>query len=435
MNLRGIRQQNIERNEFVDLVRRSQQTGLSRDPRFSILLRYLQTDPEDIEVHELVLEAIEEAEMTNLLSPDPFRATNPIARDDLPGTMGLGFIPPSGIPWLIHPDMLTTSALICGRTGGGKSNLIFLILAQLLKTNISVRVFDRKSEYHPLLFFPDFTYTLFNDYYTNWLEPVPGKTVQSWISALAEIMGNYLDIRVAARGLFVSKALWLCEQRRSTETGIYPTLRNVYQVIRNTKYPGVSHLARYRETLLNRLEGLFAVFGDRICSNRRVRWDKYLNASWGISLTGKPTDDQNLLISIEVARLMDYKEANNLRSDRAVHVLVFDEGSTMFKKWYELREGTYLLTDYLARCREFGMGFIIGTQTLSNLADSVLANTAIKVLIGGAGLGSDYDIFASATGMTQEQKEFIKQLTRPGVACARDPRYPHPFTLEVPRIV
>lgn len=435
MNPRGIGQQGVEKGQLLDLVQRSQETGLNRDPRFQVLLKYLQTDPEDTEVHQLLLEAIEEAEMANVLSPDPFRATNPIAGDDLPGTVGLGIIPPFGVPWLINPDMLTTSALICGRTGGGKSNLIFLIAAQLLRNNTSVRVFDRKSEYHPLLHFPEFTYTLFDDYYTNWLEPVPGKTVESWITALAELMGNYLDIRVAARGLFVSKALWLYEQRRSTETGKYPTLRNVYQVLRNTKYPGVSHLARYRETLLNRLEGLFAVFGDRICSNRRVRWDKYLNSSWAISLTGKPTDYQNLFISIEVARLMDYKETNNLRSDRAVHVLVFDEGSTMFKKWYETREGTYLLTDYLARCREFGMGFIIGTQTLSNLANSVLANTGIKVLVGGAGVGSDYDIFASATGMSGEQKEFIKQLTRPGAACARDPRYPYPFTLEVPRIV
>lgn len=118
-----------------------------------------------------------------------------------------------------------------------------------------------------------------------------------------------------------------------------------------------------------------------------------------------------------------------------IDLLVFDEASTMFKRQYEAREGTYLLTDYLAKCREFDMGFLIGTQTISNLADSVLANTAIKILVGGAGLGSDYDIFASATGMTREQKEFLKRLTMPGMACVRDPRYPFPFTLEVPRVV
>ena len=115
-------------------------------------------------------------------------------------------------------------------------------------------------------------------------------------------------------------------------------------------------------------------------------------------------------------------------------LFVFDEDSTMFRKWYEQREGDFLLTDYLAKSREFGIGFIIGTQTLTNLADSVLANTAIKILAGGAGLGTDYDIFASASGMSPEQKEFIKQLTMPGMAVVKDPRYPHPFTLEVPRI-
>jgi hypothetical protein len=118
-----------------------------------------------------------------------------------------------------------------------------------------------------------------------------------------------------------------------------------------------------------------------------------------------------------------------------IDLFVFDEASTMFKKSHEAGESTYVLTDALSKCREFGIGFIIGTQTLSGLADSVLANTATKTLIGGGGLGTDYDSFASATGMTREQKEFLKQRTSPGQACVKDPRYPFPFTLEVTRIV
>ena len=141
-----------------------------------------------------------------------------------------------------------------------------------------------------------------------------------------------------------------------------------------------------------------------------------------------------MFIGVGVGKVLSYRMTHNMRSNQLVDLFVFDEGQTMFKKWHEVREGTYLLTDYLAQAREFGIGFIIGTQTLSNLADSVLANTAIKVLAGGAGLGSDYDVFASATGLTPEQKDFLKRLTMPGMACARDPRYPHAFTLEVPRI-
>jgi len=116
-----------------------------------------------------------------------------------------------------------------------------------------------------------------------------------------------------------------------------------------------------------------------------------------------------------------------------IDIIVLDEAYPMFQKSHEFKDSTYLLLDYLAKSREFGIGFIIGTQSL-NLADMALANTGIKIMVGGFGLGSDYAAFASATGMTIEQSEFIKRLTLPGQACAKDFRYPHPFTLEVPKI-
>ncbi|MBK7092103.1 MAG: hypothetical protein IPH59_10360 [bacterium] len=96
----------------------------------------------------------------------------------------------------------------------------------------------------------------------------------------------------------------------------------------------------------------------------------------------------------------------------------------MFKKFYEVREGTYVLTDLLAKSREWGMGFVIGTQTLSGLADSVMANTAIKIMVGGAGLREDYDAFAGATGMTPT-KGVLEEVdsSRPGL-CPGSPAIP-----------
>lgn len=297
-----------------------------------------------------------------------------------------------------------------------------------------IKGFDRKDDYACLSVFPDFLYWLLKDFYCNWLEPPPGFSYTVWINTFAEIMGNFLDIRVAARSLFTSKALWLAKKMRSEQTCIYPTLWNVYHVIRKTKCPVISHTARYKETILNRLEGIFNVFSDHVCSNKRLNWDAFFTTDWIISISGIPTDFQNLFISVIIAKIMLYRIANNQRSKELVDLIVFDEASTVFRKWHETREGTYLLTDYLAQAREFGIGFIIGTQNLSNLADSVMSNTAIKIAVGGFGLAQDYEAFAGATGMNVEQKEYLKQLTRPGQACGRDPRYPYPFILEVPRI-
>ncbi|MBI4057767.1 hypothetical protein HY405_00375 [Candidatus Microgenomates bacterium] len=269
----------------------------------------------------------------------------------------------------------------------------------------------------------------------NWLQPPPGCSAWGWLSIFAEVLSNFLDIRIAGRNLIVSTSLWLIEQKQSSVSGIYPTLKDVYHVIKGRRYPAVSHSARYQETICNRLQGLLAVFGDNICSQRRLNWDKFISTNWAISLEGLPLDFQNVLISVVTAKILTYRIVNNLRSSHLELLFVFDEGSTVFRKWYEKKEGTYILTDYLSRCREYGTGFIIGTQNLTSIADSVLSNTGIKILVGGAGLGADYETFASATGMTRDQKEFLRTLTMPGQACVKDPRYPHPFTIEVPKIV
>ncbi len=417
------------------LQRRCHETGCDRDPWVAAALKCLKNNPNDPQMLEVVIEAFAACELADAVSPDPFRATNPVSIKDLQGTIGLGFVPPFGLPWMITPEMLTTHVLVTGRSGGGKTTIILLLLIQLLQLGFRIKIFDRKLDFAALVAFENFVYWKLDHFYTNWLTPPPGISFRTWINQFFEIFGNYEDIRVATRGLLAEKTLWVYDGMRQAGSKQYPTLKDVYRVIKSIKYPMLSHNSRYQESILNRLDGLFAVFGDHICSHRQLDWKAYLEADWAISLNGIPSDFQNLFITVEIAKIYQYRVAHNLRSHSLSDLLVFDEASTMFTKFREVREGTYVLTDLLAKSREWGMGFVIGTQTLSGLADSVMANTAIKIMVGGAGLREDYDAYAGATGMTPTQKEFLKRLTIPGQACARDPRYPHPFTLEVPNVV
>ena len=147
---------------------------------------------------------------------------------------------------------------------------------------------------------------------------------------------------------------------------------------------------------------------------------------------GIPSVYQSLAITVEIARIILYCMTNNLRSHILEHLFVFDEGSLMFPRIHEM--SGHLLLEYMRLAREYGCGFLVASQN-ANVSDSVLSNTSTKLLIGGAGLGHDFDVFASATGMTQEQKEFAKRSLFPGLAVAKDPRWPYPFTVEIPRVV
>lgn len=125
----------MREDDFSRLVRRIQPTGLLRDARFARMLNLLSGDPNDPEVLEIINERLQETEMKQLLAPDPFRATNPINQSDFEGSIILGRIPPNNVIWRIPTQLLLTHILICGKSGGGKTNTILLILTQLLENH------------------------------------------------------------------------------------------------------------------------------------------------------------------------------------------------------------------------------------------------------------------------------------------------------------
>lgn len=91
-----------------------------------------------------------------------------------------------------------------------------------------------------------------------------------------------------------------------------------------------------------------------------------------------------------------------------------------------------ILSDFVRLIREFGIGFLIITQTLKDLDHTVLANTSKKILVGGLGSGIDYQIFGSSIGLPYEKLEFLKKRTLPGQACVFDYKVSGPFTMTIP---
>lgn len=314
MIIRANNEITIARKNAFELISKSINLGLSRDPLHASLMQFLDLNPSDKAVYELLCERVENEERIQLYNNDPFRATNPILPNCFQGNIALGYILPKFIPWVVDPLILTNGFLACGRTGGGKTNLFLLVLSQILSQNLcNVKIFDRKLDYACLSIFQNFHYWSFKDYFVNWLEPPPGLSYRKWLSILFEIFANYLDVRIAGRNLLIDASLWLGNQRNSEQSGIYPTLIDVRNVIKSKKYPFQSHLARYQETIINRLTGLIDIYGDHICSNRKLDWDKYINSSWAISLDGLPTDMQNLMIAVTLGKILSHKMATNKR--------------------------------------------------------------------------------------------------------------------------
>ncbi|MBI4057766.1 DUF87 domain-containing protein [Candidatus Microgenomates bacterium] len=117
----------------LNLMQSAQKTGRFRDPIMRQHLKFLSANADDAELKEILLEDLTAAEIENIENPDSFRATNPLPTDELIGDIGIGYIQPHNQPWLIPAEMLTEHLLVCGRTGGGKTNVILLLLGQILE--------------------------------------------------------------------------------------------------------------------------------------------------------------------------------------------------------------------------------------------------------------------------------------------------------------
>lgn len=121
-----------EKRKIEYIYKEAVSLGLNRNERFNNFYRILNAIPEDKEIFELMVEMIETEKLRNLEDPNPFRATSP-AVPEFDGKILLGMVPPNNIPYLIEPESFLTHFLICGRSGSGKTNTIFLILTQLLE--------------------------------------------------------------------------------------------------------------------------------------------------------------------------------------------------------------------------------------------------------------------------------------------------------------
>lgn len=120
---------NVE-NNIQNIIKSVKEYGLDRKPVINHVLHFFQINPDDT-LQEILRESIDQENLLNINDPNPFRKTTPTI--PLPGEIYLGNVQESEVPWMLSSNQLTNKILIIGRSGGGKTNLILLILAQILQ--------------------------------------------------------------------------------------------------------------------------------------------------------------------------------------------------------------------------------------------------------------------------------------------------------------
>jgi hypothetical protein len=115
----------------VEIARLEKECGGLKHKEIADAVECFLVDPEDVQLGEILLEDVRTRIVRDLVEPDGFRSTSPGPAQNVDGQIRLGMTGEGVVG--IDLDRLSTSVLICGRSGGGKSNLILACCAQILE--------------------------------------------------------------------------------------------------------------------------------------------------------------------------------------------------------------------------------------------------------------------------------------------------------------
>ncbi len=416
----SVNYQSSDNNLWLELASR----GLDKHPLLQSAQQHLSLFGDDEICRNLILDAIHQYDVRELLITDPFERTNPTHADGISGEIRLGKVAHTGAEWGIQASALVQHMMICGITGGGKSRLIESILRQT--HGVTLCIVERKPDFMKMVVGKGMPYFSVGDFVENILAPGDGVQPKSWYNLLAELFISSFGLRAAAQSELLHVLLELHDENNSLDK--HPTLAELKARLNKRFFIKSGSSREITSRLYERISWLVTMLGDSVTSESCLDWQKLMKSGWAVSLAGIPSQIQSLWIAVYFAKVLTYRIANNLRSDKLEVLFVFDEASPIFPK--SASKTTSILLDSVAQCRAFGIGVLFSSQSMS-ISDGIIANTALKVAVGGLGLGSDYESFGSSVGLTRAQRDYMRKIAKPGAAVVRDIRYPHPFTVQL----
>jgi hypothetical protein len=374
------------------------------------------------------------------LDPNPFR---PYPGREVYGPVFLGFahqgsFSKEACPAGLTLEELSQHILIIGRTGSGKTNLIFFMLQSILG-NFPVWIFDFKKDYRYLLRSrSDMLVIDWKDLRFNPLRPPqnvdPGEWLQvftnTFCEALGLLYGSKTMFRAVVDKLYQDYGVYSGSEK-------YPSFIELQQAFSglNLNYWKERVRADYFQRCLSRVDDCVTVLGKVFNCRKGFPLEWMLEKNVIFELHGLADSElQNLLLILLLSYVFMYRIANEHRGGLR-HVMVFDEAKRVFDINRERMpaEGIPTIAILASQVREFGEALIVSDQMIRLLGESIKSNVATKVCMSLAD-GADLMEMARSMGLSQEQAQYLQSITVGQSVVRFSARYPQPFVLLTPEV-
>jgi len=299
-------------------------------------------------------------------------------------------------------------AAIFAQPGHGKTVLLVNIIHQLIENKINILAFDFKQDLRHLKHLP-IVCLRWNWLRINPFSPPPGVDELEWITQVCSLIPHVYGTFFASKNYFLEFAK---KQYEVNQGSGYVSLWKVHDDIKNTKEKEYER-GRERTVVLNRFETLLTVFKDVLDCNDGFPIHELLNYPVVIEMDGCQSEEANLLISLFVLYILEYRKAQRQRGSFK-HDIIFDEAHRIFYRQSENSQiiaemGPSIMDRMPRELRDYDEGCTFSTQEPSQISNSVMANTDIKI-VGYLGNGLDIEAIQKAYQLSDEEKKIIKKL-------------------------
>lgn len=379
----------------------------------------------------------------------------------------------TGNLYYIDVDALQKHTIVCGVTGGGKTNTCFYLVGQLWSYGIPFMVCEpAKSEYrHMMLMSETFkgvgqAFSLGDEtvspFRLNPFEIMKGVKVQTHLDALKSVFNASFEM-YSPMPQVLEKALntiysvrgWdlINNVNRRLPPGmsvgdpdcpseIYPTMKDLYEII-DPVMEGFGYSDRIGPDVQAALKArigslLIGGKGQMLNTRRSIPMDQLFGKPTVVELKMVSEDsEKSFLMGMLLVFLYEYREALGPH-DHLQHVMLVEEAHRLLKNVPTGQSGesanpagkaVEFFTNMLAEIRSYGQGFIIADQIPNKLAPEALKNTNLKIMHRIVAV-DDRDSMGGAMNLDDVQKRHVTALGQ-GRALVYAEKMEQPYHLQI----
>ena len=325
---------------------------------------------------------------------------------------------------------LTAGTLIAGRTGGGKSNLLRLIVPQVASSGARVWITDqwKREARHLRSLFAGADLVVLRPAGMKYNPLHPGACdPRHHLPNVTSVLTRRLGLGPRAHTILyqVCDALYREYGVLEGRTDAHPCLFDVWERVR--ALPGLN--AQAREAILDRLGAVLIEL-----EPYRLGWAPQALARFNIcfELSGASESVKHILFEPLIYSVFQSEIDRGLVNAPLGLFLALDDAQAYAQQgpggeMTPLDVGAGLF-------RSTGLGLCLNVQTMRGLSRKLVPNLSGLRIMGPMGTGDDYTGLGSDMGLSREQIQWARKNTKPGVFVAKADRWPEPFVLHVPHI-